>query len=141
MPSSTSSAPAASGVTSPRIFRPRAPLAGTSTSGDTTAPSKPSTTYFAARSCAAEKPYSPRTTASVDSQSVDTTSGGEQRGRYNAKNVDGRKRHIVVDSMGLLMAVLVTAANIDDAKAGRGVVRPLGRSADEPCQANVRGQQ
>src|SRR3954462_8799381 len=29
----------------------------------------------------AEKPYSPRTTASVDSQSVDTTSGGEQRGR------------------------------------------------------------
>jgi transposase len=45
-----------------------------------------------------EKPYSPRTTASVDSQSVDTTSGGEQRGRDNAKNVDGRKRHIVVDS-------------------------------------------
>lgn len=47
---------------------------------------------------AAEKPYSPRTTASVDSQSVDTTSGGEERGRDNAKNVDGRKRHIVVDS-------------------------------------------
>src|SRR3954471_22087859 len=55
---------------------------------------------------AAEKPYSPRTTASVDSQSVDTTSGGEQRGRDNHKNVDGRKRHIVVDSMGLLLAVL-----------------------------------
>jgi putative transposase len=64
-----------------------------------------------------EKPYSPRTTASVDSQSVDTTSGGEQRGRDNAKNVDGRKRHIVVDSMGLLLAVLVTAADVDDAKA------------------------
>jgi transposase len=65
----------------------------------------------------AEKPYHPRTTASVDSQSVDTTSGGEQRGRDNAKNVDGRKRHIVVDSMGLLLAVLVTAANVDDATA------------------------
>jgi len=63
-----------------------------------------------------EKPYAPRTTASVDSQSVDTTSGGEQRGRDNAKNVDGRKRHIVVDSMGLLLAVLVTAADVDDAK-------------------------
>src|SRR5205814_4673755 len=62
----------------------------------------------------AEKPYQPRTTASVDSQSVDTTSGGEQRGRDNAKNVDGRKRHIVVDSMGLLLAVLVTAASADD---------------------------
>lgn len=61
-----------------------------------------------------EKPYQPRTTASVDSQSVDTTSGGEQRGRDNAKNVDGRKRHIVVDSMGLLLAVLATAASADD---------------------------
>jgi len=66
---------------------------------------------------AAEKPYHPRTTASVDSQSVDTTSGGEQRGRDNAKNVDGRKRHIVVDSMGLLLAVLVTAASVDDGVA------------------------
>ena len=66
-----------------------------------------------------EKPYSPRTTASIDSQSVDTTSGGEQRGRDNAKNVDGRKRHIVVDSMGLLLAVLVTAASVDDAAAAQ----------------------
>src|SRR5471030_558662 len=64
-----------------------------------------------------EKPYAPRTSASVDSQSVDTTSGGEARGRDNAKNVDGRKRHIVEDSMGLLLAVLVTAADVDDAKA------------------------
>src|SRR3954471_16890999 len=80
----------------------------------------------------AEKPYSPRTTASVDSQSVDTTSGGEQRGRDNAKNVDGRKRHIVVDSMGLLLAVLVTAADVDDAKAaaelfGRLEGQPMGK--------------
>jgi transposase len=65
----------------------------------------------------AEKPYHPRTTASVDSQSVDTTSGGEQRGRDNYTNVDGRKRHIVVDSMGLLLAVLVTAASVDDGVA------------------------
>src|SRR3954453_19879215 len=65
----------------------------------------------------AEKPYHPRTSASVDSQSVDTTSGGEQRGRANHKNGDGLKRHIVVDSMGLLLAVLVTAADVDDAKA------------------------
>jgi putative transposase len=80
----------------------------------------------------AEKPYSPRTSASVDSQSVDTTTGGEQRGRDNAKNVDGRKRHIVVDSMGLLLAVLVTAAHVDDAQAatelfGRLAGQPLGK--------------
>ena len=73
----------------------------------------------------AEKPYHPRTTASVDSQSVDTTSGGEQRGRDNAKNVDGRKRHIVVDSMGLLLAVLVTAADVDDARAATGLFARL----------------
>ncbi len=66
----------------------------------------------------AEKPYHPRTSASVDSQSVDASSGGEQRGRDNFKNVDGRKRHIVVDSMGLLkLAILVTAADVDDARA------------------------
>src|ERR1700685_1997007 len=72
-----------------------------------------------------EKPYHPRTTASIDSQSVDTTSGGEQRGRDNAKNVDGRKRHIVVDSMGLLLAVVVTAADVDDAKAAATVFARL----------------
>ncbi len=64
-----------------------------------------------------QKPGHPRITASVDRQSIDTTSGGEHRGRDNAKNVDGRKRHIVVDSMGLLLAVLVTGANVDDARA------------------------
>src|SRR5436853_4915035 len=72
-----------------------------------------------------EKPYAPRTTASVDSQSVDTTSGGEQRGRDNHKNVDGRKRHVVVDSMGLLLAVLVTAASVDDARAASELVLRL----------------
>ena len=75
---------------------------------------------------AEEKPYHPRTTASVDSQSVDTTSGGEQRGRDNAKNVDGRKRHIVVDSMGLLLAILVTAASVDDARAAAELFARLG---------------
>src|SRR5206468_12188667 len=49
--------------------------------------------------------------------SVETTTGGEHRVSVIHKNVDGRKRHIVVDSMGLLLAVLVTAASVDDAKA------------------------
>ena len=72
-----------------------------------------------------EKPYHPRTSASVDSQSVNTTCGGEQRGRDNAKNVDGRKRHIVVDSLGLLLAVLVTAADVDDATAAAALFARL----------------
>ena len=79
-----------------------------------------------------EKPYSPRTTASVDSQSVDTTSGGEERGRDNAKNVEGRKRHIVVDSLGLLLAVRVIAASVDDARAAQDLFprlegQPMGK--------------
>jgi transposase len=62
-----------------------------------------------------EQPGRPRRSASSASQSVDTSSGGEARGRDNAKNVDGRKRPIIVDSLGLLLAVLVTAAKVDDA--------------------------
>src|SRR3984893_4804589 len=84
---------------------------------------------------AAAKPYSPRPPASVDSQSVDTTSGGGQRGRDNHKNVDGRKRHIVVDGMGLLLAVLVTAASVDDAKAAQQL---FGRLEGQPVGKVVR---
>jgi putative transposase len=72
-----------------------------------------------------EKPGQPRRTASIDSQSVDTSSGGAARGRDNAKNVDGRKRHLVVDSLGLLLAVAVTAADVDDAAAAPEVLAQL----------------
>ena len=71
------------------------------------------------------KPGKPRRTASIDSQSVDSSSGGEARGRDNAKNVDGRKRHIVVDSLGLLLAVVVTAASVDDAAAAPDALKQL----------------
>jgi transposase len=73
-----------------------------------------------------EKPGQPRRTASIDSQSVDTSSGGKDIGRDNAKNVNGRKRHILVDSLGLLLAVVVTAADVDDAAAAPSVLQPLG---------------
>ena len=46
----------------------------------------------------------------IDSQSVNTTDSGGVRGFDAGKKVKGRKRHIVVDTMGLLLAVLVTPA-------------------------------
>ena len=57
--------------------------------------------------------------AAIDSQSVKTAGGGEEVGIDGGKKIRGRKRHIVVDTMGLLLAVLVTAANVDDARAAK----------------------
>src|SRR5581483_6852981 len=63
--------------------------------------------------------------ACIDSQSVKTAQGGEQVGTDGGKKVRGRKRHVVVDTLGLLLAVVVTAANVDDAKAGRQLFAQL----------------
>jgi putative transposase len=65
----------------------------------------------------------------MDSQSVKTTEVvGEQRGYDGGKKVKGRKRHIAVDTLGLLTAVVVTAANISD---GRGACQLLKQMTPE----------
>jgi transposase len=60
----------------------------------------------------------------VDSQSVRgaATVGALTRGFDAGKRVNRRKRHIVVDTLGLLLVVLVTAASVADRDGGRGVL-------------------
>ncbi len=54
---------------------------------------------------------------SIDSQTVQTTERGGEHGYDGGKKINGRKRHVFVDTLGLLLAVVVTSAALDDGAA------------------------
>lgn len=62
------------------------------------------------------------TAAIIDSQSVRSAQGGDDRGFDAGKKVSGRKRHIAVDTLGLLLAVVVHAASIQDQVGAKSVL-------------------
>jgi putative transposase len=65
---------------------------------------------------------------SIDSQSVKATEIADSRGYDGGKKITGRKRHIIVDVLGLLLVAVVTVASADD-----GTIAPkvLGRLTEE----------
>ncbi len=65
------------------------------------------------------------TGAIVDSQSVKTTEAGGVRGHDGGKNVNGRKRNVVTDTVGNLLAVVVNAANSDDRAGAKDAFHKL----------------
>ncbi|MBK6279874.1 MAG: IS5 family transposase [Gammaproteobacteria bacterium] len=62
------------------------------------------------------------TAAIIDAQSTRSTAQGGMTGFDAGKKVKGRKRHLVVDTLGLLLAVTVTAASVQDRDAAAPVV-------------------
>ncbi|OKI37832.1 transposase [Streptomyces sp. TSRI0281] len=76
-----------------------------------------------AAACRAPEP----TAGIVDSQSVKAAASvpASSRGFDGGKKINGRKRHIVVDTTGLLLTVMVTAANVTDREAAQDLLARL----------------
>ena len=63
--------------------------------------------------------------AVLDAQSIKSSEGGEARGFDAGKKTTGRKRHLVVDTLGLLLVVMVTAASVQDRAGGKAILERL----------------
>jgi putative transposase len=66
------------------------------------------------------------TAGCLDRQSVKTTELGGERGYDSGKKGKGRKRHLLVETLGLLMVVIVTAAAVSDPAGARLLCAQLG---------------
>jgi len=65
------------------------------------------------------------TAAIIDSQSVKTPDQAGERGYDAGKKVSGRKRHLAVDTLGLILAVTITSAAVQDRDAAKNLITLL----------------
>ena len=70
--------------------------------------------------------HKPPTAGCLDSLSVKTTARGGERGDESGKKVQGRQRPLLVETLGLLMAVIITAASGSDPAGARCLLARLG---------------
>ena len=67
------------------------------------------------------------TAAIIDSQSIRTAEGGEERGYDAGKKITGRKRHLAVDTLGMVLTVVVHGAGWQDQDGAKWVMDKLGK--------------
>ncbi|GAX41138.1 transposase [Tolypothrix sp. NIES-4075] len=76
--------------------------------------------------------------AAVDSQSVETATMISQDVGYDAgKKINGRKRHLSVDMLGLVLRVLVTAASVPEREGGKKVLQQVHRMEHKVKRLNT----
>jgi putative transposase len=76
---------------------------------------------------------------SIDSQSQTAEPGVFERGLDGGKKINGRKRHIVVDTLGLIVLCMCTAANIADSVVGKQLILILNNTRKFPRLGKVLG--
>jgi transposase len=83
--------------------------------------------------------HDPQPTAAVlDAQSIKSSEGGQSRGFDAGKRTTGRKRHLVVDTLGLLLVVMVTSASVQDRPGGRAILDRLAATVRTVAQSTGR---
>ena len=66
----------------------------------------------------------------IDSQTAKSAEGGEKIGFDGGKRVNGRKRNLIVDTIGLVVLANVTSANVQDVHAGKQTLSKLKEKTD-----------